>query len=318
MDDKVIPVISGSGRSGTTWVLDVLARANNMRAAFEPLHPVVVPKMADYAGRYIHANEDMPELNRYLTNIFNGDYRNIWVDYRVRKDRLSPAYRNLAGFTRFHEYIARWRKLYRQYRMYSGNTGKTVLTKFIRANLMYTWILANFNARIIHITRHPCAVIESKLRLGGDDWDVDDELARCLKQKPVTDWVHGYIPDEDITGLSVTGKYALIWCIENILSMTTGNDDLLKVYYESLASHDTASWQTICSHLSMSNIPESDELIKPSQQARPENRDTSYSKDVVSSWSERMTDADKREIEAVLKLFNVSDYAVDMPEPILN
>jgi len=34
-------LIAGSGRSGTTWVLDALADANDLRPVFEPLHPMV-------------------------------------------------------------------------------------------------------------------------------------------------------------------------------------------------------------------------------------------------------------------------------------
>ena len=37
MNDLLI--IAGSGRSGTTWVLDAVAEANQLRTKFEPLGP---------------------------------------------------------------------------------------------------------------------------------------------------------------------------------------------------------------------------------------------------------------------------------------
>ena len=46
-------IIAGSGRSGTTWILDVIAESNNLRTVFEPLQPYGVPEAQSYGYRYL-------------------------------------------------------------------------------------------------------------------------------------------------------------------------------------------------------------------------------------------------------------------------
>ncbi|MFK5951080.1 MAG: sulfotransferase [Methylococcales bacterium] len=316
-----IPVISGSGRSGTTWVLDVLAQANQMRTAFEPLHPIAVSEMKQYANLPINRTDVHLELLAFLTNIFSGNFKSLWIDYRVRPDRLIPSLRHLSSFTKLHEYLARWRKLYRQSSCYKKYMGRPVITKFIRANLMYNWLLENFNLKIVHVTRHPCAVIESKLRLGGDDWDVEKELHAYLDKDYISEWVALYIQTAQIEGLSEAGRYALIWCIENILPFSEDNHALekqvLKVHFESLASHDAEVWMSVCSHLTLKNVPGKALLIKPSQQARPENKAVNYDKKMTNGWRQRLTIETMTEIELILKYFKVTEYSIDSLDPII-
>ncbi len=317
-----IPVISGSGRSGTTWVLDVLAQSNDMRTAFEPLHPIAVPLMDEYANMYLTEYDDSPRLSEFLIKVFSGKFKNIWVSYRVRPDRLMPFPQNFLGYRRLHEYLARWRKLYRQMAVYKKDIGKPVITKFIRANMMYAWLLKNFNIRIVHVIRHPCAVIESKLRLGGDDWDVDKELKAYLDQSRIADWVKNFIEPEAVESLTETGRYALIWCIENILpfsddTVTVAGEHLLKVHFESLAAQDMNVWMAVSQHLGLQEVPDQSLLVKPSQQARPENKDKNYNKQMTSGWRKRLSAGMISEIESVLNSFKVTEYSINSAEPIL-
>ena len=46
-------IIAGSGRGGTTWILDSIAEANNLRTIFEPLNTVFVPAAKPFAYRYV-------------------------------------------------------------------------------------------------------------------------------------------------------------------------------------------------------------------------------------------------------------------------
>lgn len=311
-----IPIISGSGRSGTTWVLDVLAKANDMRTAFEPLHPVVLKKISDYSNRFIRDGETHDDLKRYLTNIFSGDFRNTWIDYRVRPDRLVPSLENISGKDKTRAFLAKWKKLFRQSLMYRRNFGKPVITKFIRANLMYLWLLENFNARIVHIMRHPGAVIESKLRLGGDDWNPTSEMSRYLQQKPVKTWLSGYMDCDEIDDLSSAGQFALIWCIENCIPMSVTDDRVLTVHFETLAAHDQSVWEQLVNHLDLAKIPTTSQLIKPSQQSRPEDKLTTYDFKMTYRWRSSLSGKDLKEIDRVLDCFGVGKYSVDLTQPL--
>lgn len=308
------PVISGSGRSGTTWIQDVIARSNDLRTAFEPLHPSAIPAMQNYAYKVLDQNEDAAELRDYLQRIFSGQYRDTWVDYRIRPDRLRPGLNNVSSPMALYQYLARWRKLYRQSKVYRKHIGKPVITKFIRASQMYGWLLQSFNMQIVHVTRHPCAVIESKLRLGGDDWDVVTELSRYIGQKPIYDSVVSKIEHEQIYNYDTAGKYAIIWCIENCLDWSSLGDRVLNVYFETLASHDQAAWQEVITHLGLTHL-DTELLARPSQQSRPENSKRDYDKGMTSGWAARLTDTQLAEISDVLDRFNVTTYSVNETEP---
>jgi hypothetical protein len=60
-----IRIIAGSGRSGTTWVLDALAEANALRPVFEPLHPLAIPQARPFAYRYYRP---LPITDAYATS----------------------------------------------------------------------------------------------------------------------------------------------------------------------------------------------------------------------------------------------------------
>lgn len=312
-----IPIISGSGRSGTTWILDVLAGANDMRTAFEPLHPVVSEMTSNYSNRFIKDGETHDDLKRYLSNIFSGDFRDTWIDYRVRPDRLVPTLANISGKDNGRVFLARWKTLFRQSSTYRRNIGKPVITKFIRANLMYLWLLENFNARIIHIIRHPCAVIESKLRLGGADWNPTSEMSRYLQQEPVKTWLNGYMDSNEIDNLCSAGQFALVWCIENSIPMSINDDRVLMVHFETLAAHNQSAWKQVANHLGLAEIPKTRQLIKPSQQTRPENKSTNYDYKMTYRWRSSLSKKDLKEIDRVLSSFDVGVYSVDLTEPLL-
>ena len=159
-------IVMGSGRSGTTWVVDALAEANQLRTIFEPLHPSVSKIGSRYAYRYIKSGTDEPELHSFVQSLVSGEFRSIWSDYRVRTDRLYPTLGRLASREKLKLLVARWRKLIRQRNKYRKEQGRQPIIKFIRANLMAGWIRSEFNARIVVIVRHPGSVIASKMHLG--------------------------------------------------------------------------------------------------------------------------------------------------------
>src|SRR5262245_32752648 len=67
-----IRIIAGSGRSGTTWVQDVLADANALRPIFEPLHPLAVPQADPFAYRYLRPAVEQAAAAAFLTRVFEG------------------------------------------------------------------------------------------------------------------------------------------------------------------------------------------------------------------------------------------------------
>ncbi|MCK5666887.1 MAG: sulfotransferase, partial [Thiotrichaceae bacterium] len=304
--DNYIPVIVGSGRSGTTWVQDVLAKSNNYRTAFEPLHLQAVPSMSLYACKYLSDNDDSESLKKYLNNVFLGQISNIWVNYRVRPDRLHLSGELLIKPRKLYEYFRRVRKLIRHYLRYREDENKPVLTKFIRANLMIKWMTKKLNVKVLFVVRHPAAVIESKIRLGGDDWDPGTSILRYTRQQRL---YKNYLYKHEALfakKYSEAGKHAIIWCIENqCISEMSGNEQIQICFYENLITHPEREWLNICDFFGFKNTPGQSLCTQASQQARPERVKTGYSADQLSSWVSKLTEHELKEIQEVLDNFGI-------------
>ena len=316
-DTPTTPVIVGSGRSGTTWVQDVLARANGYATAFEPLHPDAVPEMAAYACRYLRVDDDCGELELFLEKVFSGKLRDTWITYRVRPDRLAFRMNYLADTRSAYEWWRRWKKLARHYLQFRHDRGKPVLVKFIRANLMLPWLLAHFDLRVAAIVRHPGAVVESKLRLGGDDWDPGKVIERYRSQTSLRDDLlddHSDIFDRQ---LSLAGEQALIWCIENKLLLDQAAEwgVFLGYYEELLDASDEGAWQSFVNELGLKNIPDAVLRRSASQQASALTSQHGIKSSHCGAWLSRLSAAQIDDIQRVLDAFEIDQYSMSSMLP---
>ena len=109
-----LPIVAGSGRSGTTWVLDLLAEANRLRPVFEPLFPGASPIAEQYHSRYIEPSRDEPQLREYLSRVFERRETNYFSDYRISPAKLRFDRYKFSTPTAFREYIFTLWKFYRR------------------------------------------------------------------------------------------------------------------------------------------------------------------------------------------------------------
>ena len=200
-------VISGSGRSGTTWIAEVLASLPHHTLVNEPLKNSNSYKVQEIGftgwGQYIPEEADWPEAHDFFTRLFTGR-------------ELNPNY-----FTD---------------RKPTANT-KVWVHKFIRIPFMLPWIVKNFPTRKpIHIIRNPYAVVASQLQHAGfgkgkifdrktngfvPRFDHYDSFYQSWQQK--FDKINSY-----------TEKLALHWAFENsyVLNHPRCNQDWIILYYE--------------------------------------------------------------------------------------
>jgi hypothetical protein len=125
-------LICGMQRSGTTWLGDVLNYDNEYRSIYEPFHNRRVPHVSQFkTWQYLRPDDDSPEYLEPATAIFEGRIRSWWMS----------AYNKRC--------IARRR-----------------LIKDVRCLMMIGWIRAHFpEMPVILLLRHPCAVLNSMLKL---------------------------------------------------------------------------------------------------------------------------------------------------------
>lgn len=189
--------LAGSGRSGTTWLSDLINHRGEYRLIFEPFYPQRVGLCGSFNLRqYLRANDDRVEFLAPAREILSGRIRSLWTD-RSR------------GLRVFHRR----------------------LVKDIRANLFLYWMHAHFpEMPIILLLRHPCAVAESRLALG---WR--DNLDEILTQKELLEDFLEPFEAEIRNARTPFERHVFLWCIENYVPlMQFGPGEVHVSFYENL------------------------------------------------------------------------------------
>lgn len=213
-------VVAGSGRSGTTWLLDLLLHDPNIRPVFEPLHFKNVPNTRHLWGLYLRADEQHHELETFLHKVFYDRADQAWWSWMTcRVDWDTPLWKRPQAYRNGLKY---WRP-----------RASRRAIKFIKASLMLAWMQQRFPSKVIYITRHPCAVLSSRQEMG---WGGNP--LRFLEQQPLAEdflsehrrWIE---QAED----SLFKKLTLVWCIENLVpqrQIQSGELDVHWTTYEDL------------------------------------------------------------------------------------
>ena len=137
-------VLYSSGRSGSTWLSEILGSVPRTRLIFEPFHPVRgLAELAEYRYRYIEPGRDVPVLSAVYDAILNGERATPWTEHLN-----SPA-----------------TMIY-----------KRRLVKLVRANLLFPWLANRYpDQKHVLLLRHPAAVVLSQVRNG---WNLSSARIR--------------------------------------------------------------------------------------------------------------------------------------------
>lgn len=199
--EEVIWLI-GDGRSGTTWLSELIARSGEYRTMFEPFHPQQVQGMSSlWPPRYLRPSDPEASIYRLALEVFSGRLRHPWVD--------AQGYRSAAV---------------------------KLLIKDIFANLFACWAARRFQGlRIILMIRHPFAVAWSKSR--HRDWFWMKKPTDFLRQpKLLADFLR---PFEDLilnVGDDFIERQVLIWAVLHHVPLAQFRADQIQVvFYEDLA-----------------------------------------------------------------------------------
>lgn len=192
-------VVAGAGRSGTTWLAEVLAAELDARIMFEPFQPEKVEEFRGYPRfLYRRPGDEDGRLEAFAARVLRGQIRDPWIDRQI--DVLAPRYR---------------------------------VIKDIRACLFLRWLHERFpQVPILFIVRHPCAVVASRLRLG---WDTDRDLQPFLEQDSlVEDHLRDHLSVMR-TASTDEEKHALVWCISNLVPLRQFREGGMHlIFYEEL------------------------------------------------------------------------------------
>lgn len=134
-------IILGFGRSGTTWISDIVSKIFGGLILFEPLHPSVTDWSERFSYSTIIDRDNSILLKQYFERVLNKNLLKHWLlrnHLQTRIEESDPHFINLI-----------WKEC------------SVIGFKEIRMNFMIDWLINFHNAKIIFIVRHPLAVIAS-------------------------------------------------------------------------------------------------------------------------------------------------------------
>lgn len=261
-------MLAGSGRSGTTWVAEVLNHDHRFRDLFEPFWGHKVEACRGFAARhYLRPGDPDPARHAVAADILAGRIRNDWID---QFDRAPDSPHRLV--------------------------------KEIRANLMLAWLQAHFpEMRIVLLLRHPGAVAASRLRLG---WGT--ALDEMLAQPDLVDDHLGAILAQGRPGADPLERQLWFWCIENLVPLRQFSPGSIHVAcYEDLRRDPEAGFRRIFDFLGLAwSEAVLDRVGRPSRMtvatdAAPATRDP------LARWRDACTPDDLDRLDALLARFRL-------------
>jgi len=131
-------VILGLGRSGTTWISDIISKYSGGIILFEPLHPATYPSIEHYLYK---DDFDLKSITPHVNRVVNKEIRNPWL----LRNHLNSETSQVDSL--FLEDL--WER------------AQIIGFKTIRLNTAFIKLIDHYNAKLVFVIRHPLAVISS-------------------------------------------------------------------------------------------------------------------------------------------------------------
>jgi Sulfotransferase family len=258
-------VLAGSARSGTTWVADLVCSVPGIQQIFEPLRelPRWLPEGAPAYPKtcYLRPEGHYPHWDHVLSRVLTGQSRTYWTD--TARTSFFP---------------------------------KRYLIKEIRASLMLGYLHDHFQPRIAYLSRHPCAVVASRIGLG---WQLD--LNNLLSQEElIEDHLSPWLAQIERARTSPVATHAIWLAVESRVALHhLSTRPHCHAYYEHLLVEPEATLRSILSRLDLSvaRIPEG--RIKRNSRTTWRERmakDPHEKEYALSNWKRRLSREDQREV----------------------
>ena len=275
----------GSGRSGTTWVSDMLNYNRGYREMIEPFRPLLIEEMKFLSlNQYVRPGADFPQLEAIATGVFSGRFTHPDVDSASK--RL----------------------------IYHG-----LLIKDVFANLFAYHLCQRFpNVKPALLIRNPFEVALSKHKKSHWNWTTDPR--DFLKQPElVEDYLQPFtelIERVGAEGDAIT-RHVAVWCIINYVPLKQfKKDELQVVFYEDMVANTNEEvnrfWNTLSPERQKRAvaIPENI-LLKPSAVS---TELSSLEAKKNSPWRAKISDAQYKAGMEILEAFGFGDlYQNEIP-----
>jgi hypothetical protein len=260
-------VVLGSPRSGTSWLMRLIARPPGYCTIFEPLHHRWWPeaRAVGFGGRPWDADE---RQRKYLEEVFRGEKGRR----SIRKPRWSEA---VGGNP-----VRLVRGILKRLR------ADRLVVKFVRACRLLPWLVDAFpGCRYVYIVRSPYAVVSSQLSRGAssylDDRPVPYDYLNAEKQSgPAVAELCDRIRTDAAQVLgdaivrdvdSLEGALTVSWYADNLIAQEAAarSEAVCTVRYEDLLTRTESELRTVRDHIGgAASLAAGVEVKNPERQLR--------------------------------------------------
>jgi hypothetical protein len=271
--------IAGTGRSGGTWLSDILNQHNEYRLVFEPFHPKRAPWMEPFGERmYMRPEAHDPAFLDLARSIVTGRIRHPWTE-------------------RFNRRFVADRRIIKE--------------DF--ANLMMKWLKVNFPGMpLVLLLRHPCAVALSFVTHG-----YRGAVAPLLEREElVEDFLHPWV-DPIREARDTFERTMFLWCVETLVPLKQCEPgDVHVVFFENLVRQPESEVARLFAHVgkSMDGL-DLEKLKTPSLTARRASSAVWTGADPVDNWKKKVTPEQRRRALEILGLFGLDRIYGDESMP---
>lgn len=264
-------VVVGSPRSGTSWLMRLIAKQPGYCTIFEPLHARWWPGARDAGfGNRPWRGDDRKQF--YLRRVFEGEV----ARQSIRRPRWSRA----VGAHPGHLIRGAMKRL----------LAVRLVVKFVRACRLLPWMIEKFpDCRYVYVIRNPYAVVSSQLSRGASGY-LDDRIRPFDYLNEAKQLASGVgslcdciradasaVLDKDVVWevTSLEGGLALSWYADNFVAQRASaqSDAILTVQYEDLLTDTEAQLARIQTHIESGTLSASERSSKNPDRQRNKWRD---------------------------------------------
>ncbi len=261
-------VIFGTGRSGTTWLAEIIAAAG-LKLIFEPLHPVEVPEVKGFPfPNYLLPGDETP-WEPLLRSVVEGRVENEWTV------RANP------GASR-------------------------AVVKLIRGNLMMEWMMDRFVFQPVYLVRNPLSVAGSMKEQGWDVGDRFVRYAmERIREKDGSFEGLEVLFDHPISRVEA---FAIMWGYQNAIPLRRGlHERVIFVRFEDLVRDPDTTFGEVASRLGIEVTPEVREHYrKLSFQRGKQSWEKGY--DPTRAWKRSLTPGEVEDVCRIVTWFGLGEY----------
>jgi hypothetical protein len=261
-DPERAAIVLGSGRGGTTWIAERLARHSGSRLVFEPFHPSWSPFGEEFP-LFLDPDADDPRSEAAARRVLAGRVRARELD-QVRTSRLPRAR----------------------------------VVKDIHTTNCLAWYRRRFpTVPVVYVVRHPIATALSRLRWGGSFYGVGRYLAsgdgrRRAEDSPAAKWLPVY--DRHCSSNDPLLAVVAEWCLENACPLEWAEQDpgVALVYYEQAVLEGAAELGRLSAFCQATLGGSTSRSHSPAALRKPSAMDwygTAASASTASDWERRLS-----------------------------